>query len=48
MITNFVGWALAHRDNMVGQSPTLQCCDGIDTPEQYAEFVKHYKKRAEP
>jgi hypothetical protein len=25
MRTKFVGWALAHRDNMVGQSPTLQC-----------------------
>lgn len=24
MRTKFVGWALAHRDNMVGQSPTLQ------------------------
>jgi len=24
MSTKFVGWALAHRDNMVGQSPTLQ------------------------
>ncbi len=23
-------------------------CDGIDTPEQYAEFVKRNKKRAEP
>jgi 3-deoxy-manno-octulosonate cytidylyltransferase (CMP-KDO synthetase) len=20
-------------------------CDGIDTPQQYAEFVKRYKKR---
>jgi len=23
-------------------------CDGIDTPEQYAEFVKRYKEREEP
>lgn len=26
MSTKFVGWALAHRDNMVGQSPTLLQC----------------------
>ena len=23
-------------------------CDGIDTPEQYADFVKRYKERAKP